>query len=70
VRKALPLAFEGKSLYEHRNESYGDMALLVAGQFRSTSDKSRTTMEGNLKEHKVRMVARSRVQFAILTFGR
>ena len=57
VRKAFPFAIEGESLFEHRNAKYGELKLVVIGEFRSKRDPARKNVRDVLESHNVRMIA-------------
>lgn len=57
VRKAFPFAIEGESLFEHPNAKYGELKLVVIGEFRSKSDPARKNVRDVLESHNVRMIA-------------
>ncbi len=56
VRKALPYAIEGESIYGHQHATFGELKLIVVGEFRSKNDEARATVNDILKAHNVRMV--------------
>ncbi|MDB5344788.1 MAG: hypothetical protein JWP89_3165 [Schlesneria sp.] len=56
VRKALPYAFEGESIYGHPHEKFGQLKLIVVGEFQTKQDDARATVSKILEKHHVRLV--------------
>ena len=53
LQTAYRYAVEGNSIYESKNDRYGEMKLLVVGKFRSSNDEHKSTVEKVLKHHHV-----------------
>jgi hypothetical protein len=52
-------AVEGKSLYDHPHDQYGNLQLLVVGQFKSDRAEVQATVQKILQENRVRLISSS-----------
>jgi hypothetical protein len=48
-------AVQGKFLYEHKNKDYGEMALVVVGQFESVEDTQMNALRAMFKDNNTRL---------------
>jgi len=53
ITTACRYAVEGQSLYQHQDPKYGDLKLIVVGQFSAKKANNRNLVEKILKEHQV-----------------
>ena len=56
VRKAFSFAAEGEALYGHPHEQFGDLKLIVVGEFRSKNDEARDPINRLLDRSHVRLI--------------
>jgi hypothetical protein len=52
---ACKYAIEGRSLFEHPHRKFGDLQLIIVGEFGSHPDDKKIVVERILKENKVRL---------------
>ncbi|WLD14664.1 DUF3037 domain-containing protein [Planctellipticum variicoloris] len=55
LQTACKYAVEGRSLYEHPDQEFGELQLVVVGQFRPTDDKSRALVRRVFEESHVKL---------------